>query len=102
MFVRAAPPPIRRGLEKYHVALLAGTALWIYLAGFAPNTNPHDWARDEAEERVRRRAAGEEVLYGVNYAALRVMKEKGAISAERAAELTAGAVVEPAPVIRLQ
>ena len=50
---------------------------------------------------MRRRAAGEEVVYGVNYSALRFMKERGALSEGRAAELEAGAIVVPGPV-RLQ
>lgn len=36
-----------------------------------PNTDITDWARDEAEERAARRAAGLPVEYGVNYAALK-------------------------------
>ena len=72
------------------------------MAQYSPNTNPHDWARDEVEERHRRAADGKEVLYGVNYAALRYMKEKGAIKEEEAAELEGGAVVAPykAPIKR--
>ena len=57
-------------------------AIWaaIVLATVAyyniPNTNPADWARDEAEERIRRRIQGLPVEYGVNYAALRFMAER--------------------------
>lgn len=72
---------------------LAGTAAVYFAAQYAPNTNPHDWARDEAEERMRRRASGQEVQFGVNYAAIRFMKEKGALTEEQASELEGGAVV---------
>lgn len=34
-------------------------------------------------------------MYGVNYAALRFMKEKGALTEEAAAELEAGAIPRP-------
>jgi len=35
----------------------------------------YDWARDEAEERIRRRLDGKSVEYGYNYAALRAIRE---------------------------
>ncbi|RYG50762.1 hypothetical protein EON67_04680 [archaeon] len=41
--------------EPFHYALLAGTAALWWAAQYRPNTNPRDWARDEAEERMRRR-----------------------------------------------
>lgn len=73
--------------------LFLGGTLAVYLAAqYAPNTNPHDWARDEAEERMRRRSAGQDVVFGVNYAAIRYMKEKGALTEEAASELESGAV----------
>lgn len=53
--------------------LIMGPIIYVNL----PNTNIMDWARDEAEERVRRRLRGEPVEYGMNYAALRVMQEAG-------------------------
>jgi len=71
---------------------MAGLALVGAGALYRQNTNPHDWARDEAEERNRRRAAGLPVEFGVNYAALRFMKENGAITAEQAEALEAGAL----------
>lgn len=40
--------------EKYHYFMYAGTALLAIAATYRPNTNPQDWARDEAEERLRR------------------------------------------------
>ena len=42
--------------EAPHYALLAGTALIVLAAQFQPSSNPREWARDEAEERERRRA----------------------------------------------
>ena len=81
--------------EKYHWIFLGSSFAMYLLSQYLPNTDPHDWARDEAEERVRRRAAGQEVVYGVNYAALRFMKDKGALTEEAAAELEAGAIPRP-------
>lgn len=54
------------------VFVLAGTAAAVF-AGMklVPNTALKDWARDEAEERLRRRAQGKDVQYGVSYAGLR-------------------------------
>ena len=46
---------------------MAGLVLIGAGALYRSNTNPHDWARDEAEERNRRRAAGLPIVYGVNY-----------------------------------
>lgn len=43
----------------------------------------------------RRKEAGEEVKYGVNYAGIRYMKENGMVSAEEAARLEGGEVVPP-------
>lgn len=40
--------------EPYHNVFLAGTALIAAGMYYRRNTNPHDWARDEAEERLRR------------------------------------------------
>ena len=45
---------------------------------------------------MRRGAAGQEVLPGVNYAGLRMLKEAGALSDEEAAALEAGAIPVPA------
>lgn len=52
-------------------ASLLGT---MYL-GYAvvPNTSLKDWAKDEAEERLRRRKEGLPVRFGENYAAARAM-----------------------------
>lgn len=33
---------------------LGGTAVIAFASTYRPSTNPHDWARDEAEERLRR------------------------------------------------
>lgn len=86
--------------EAYHWLFLGGTLAVYLLAQYSPNTNPHAWARDEAEERMRRQGEGKEVLYGVNYAAIRYMREKGAISESEAQELEGGAIAAPykAPV----
>ena len=51
----------------------------------------------QAEERNRRRATGQPVEFGVNYAAIRYMRERGAVSAEEAARLEAGELPAPAP-----
>jgi hypothetical protein len=48
-------PRTREAWEKWNWLLLGGTAFIVYASTFRPNTNPHDWARDEAEERLRRR-----------------------------------------------
>ena len=53
--------------------LAGGTAAAIALFWDRPNTRVTDWAKDEAEERVRRREAGLPVKYGVNYAMLKAM-----------------------------
>lgn len=50
-------------------ALILGTVGLTWMYQYAPNTNITSWAKDEAEARNRRRAQGEEVEYGVNYAA---------------------------------
>lgn len=83
------------GWEPYHAFFLVGTAVVAWLATHAPNTNPHDWARDEVEERHRRAAEGKEVHYGVNYAAIRYMREKGVLTDAQAEELEGGAVTAP-------
>jgi hypothetical protein len=67
----------------------------VFLAGasfFRKSTSPYDWARDEAEERLRRRDAGLPVEYGVNYAGVRYMKERGVVSNEEAERLESGVV----------
>jgi hypothetical protein len=79
--------------ERYQYILYVGTALLAVLAWQRPNTNPRDWALDEGEERLRRKAAGLPVEFGVNYAGLRYLKEHGALTATEAEELEAGAVV---------
>ena len=81
-----------------HNLVLAGCALVGLGALYRSNTNPHDWARDEAEERRRRRAEGKEVVYGVNYAGISQLKAAGLISEEEAAELEAGKLEEPRPL----
>ena len=44
-----------------------------------------------------RRLAGKEVVRGVNYAGIRLLKEAGDISEEQAEALEGGLVVAPAP-----
>lgn len=51
----------------------------------------------QAEERNRRRAAGLPVEFGVNYAAIRYMRERGSATGEEADALEAGALAAPAP-----
>ena len=51
----------------------------------------------QAEERNRRRAAGLPVEFGVNYAAIRYMRERGGATGEEADALEAGALAAPAP-----
>jgi hypothetical protein len=51
----------------------------------------------QAEERNRRRAAGLPVEFGVNYAAIRYMRERGGATSEEADALEAGALAAPAP-----
>ena len=86
----------REAWEGSFFFLLAGSALVVALGSYKPNANVRDWARDEAAERMRRGAAGQEVLPGVNYAGLRMLKEAGALSDEEAAALEAGAIPVPA------
>lgn len=109
---------VREEWESLSWLFLGGTALLLLFGSTRPNTNPHDWARDEAAERLRRKAvsavlgllrrmsadgplfsavmqAGEEVLFGVHYAGIRFMRERGVVSPSEAAELEAGLVVEP-------
>ena len=81
--------------EKVAALFVVGTAGICYLASFREDTNPHRWARDEAEERLRRRAEGKPVLHGVNYAGVRYMRETGMIDPARADELEGGALAAP-------
>jgi hypothetical protein len=104
--------------EVYHYALVIGTAAIALAATQRSNTNPRDWARDEAEERERRRQvrvlpfsifillthnihivnshhvvqAGLPVEYGVNYAGIRYLKERGVVDGETAEALEGGAI----------
>ena len=85
----------REDWEGSFFFMLAGTALVVALGSLKPNANVRDWARDEASERVRRGKAGLEVVPGVNYAGIRMLKEAGALAEDEAAALEAGAI--PAP-----
>ena len=85
----------REDWEGSFFFMLAGTALVVALGSLKPNANVRDWARDEASERVRREKAGLEVVPGVNYAGIRMLKEAGALAEDEAAALEAGAI--PAP-----
>jgi hypothetical protein len=71
---------------------VVGALLVVALMVARPSSNPHDWARDEAEERMRRRDAGLPVVFGVNYAAIRFMRDIGALKPEAADALEAGDV----------
>ena len=44
--------------EMWNWLFVGGTALAILFVSTRPNTNPHDWARDEAAERLRRKEVG--------------------------------------------
>jgi hypothetical protein len=46
---------------------MAGFTFVAFAYALAPETRLTEWAKDEAEERERRRAAGEEVEFGKNY-----------------------------------
>lgn len=49
----------------------------VYEIANQPSSAPiYDWARDEAEERLRRRLQGLPVEFGFNYAALRGKGER--------------------------
>jgi hypothetical protein len=52
------------------VVFTVGSVVFSYLYSIAPNTSIDDWAKDEAEERARRRERGQDVEYGMNYAPL--------------------------------
>ena len=69
MFALQSP----RGAADYsYVFVWVGLLGTMYLASTAvPNTSMKDWAKDEAEERLRRREAGLDVKFGLNYAVLR-------------------------------
>lgn len=56
--------------EGSYWAFMASIGLIAVVYPNLPNTDVTDWARDEAEARARRRLAGLEVEYGMNYAAL--------------------------------
>lgn len=51
---------------------MGGFLLTCYLIqDVVPNSKFKDWAKDEAEERLKRRESGLPVKFGYNYAALR-------------------------------
>jgi hypothetical protein len=55
--VQALPPGQSRASESWELSYgvaFAGAGLIAVLSMGSPNTDPHDWARDEAEERMRR------------------------------------------------
>jgi hypothetical protein len=59
-------------MDYSYYLVWAGLFATFYLVrNVAPNTNMKDWARDEAEERFRRREAGLPVEFGQNYAVLK-------------------------------
>lgn len=57
--------------------MLAALVAVPFLSNAVPNNSMQDWARDEAEERIRRRVQGLPVEFGKNYAALRALEEAG-------------------------
>ena len=66
-------------------------AAYLYRA----DSNPNSWARDEAEARRRRRADGKDVVFGVNYAGIELLKNSGAVTVSEAEELEAGKIIVP-------
>ena len=73
--------------------MLGTIGISIAAATSAPNTDPHQFTRQEAHERLKRRENGEEVVYGVNYAAIKFMKENKAISVADAEKLERGEII---------
>lgn len=75
LFLGLKPGRTREPLElPMQVFMLSG----IVLAGLhilAPETRLTEWAKDEAEERERRKEAGEDVEFGHNYFQERVRSE---------------------------
>jgi hypothetical protein len=53
------------------------------------------WASYEAAERIRRRANGEEVVFGVNYAGVRFLEGSRAIDKEQAEAIRSGQEAGP-------
>eukprot|EP01138_Halocafeteria_seosinensis_P016292 gb/GECG01016622.1/.p1 GENE.gb/GECG01016622.1/~~gb/GECG01016622.1/.p1 ORF type:complete len:201 (+),score=26.19 gb/GECG01016622.1/:1-603(+) len=62
--------------EPSYYLVWAGLIFALVMGYRAPETI-QDWARDEAEERIRRRIQGQPVEYGYNYATFRYMREQG-------------------------
>ncbi|KAA0147445.1 hypothetical protein FNF27_06694 [Cafeteria roenbergensis] len=74
--------PVRGGRKiagwEWSFIVFVGAIVW---AGVAISKQPsqapiYEWARDEAEERLRRRILGLPVEFGYNYAALRAIAER--------------------------
>jgi hypothetical protein len=96
LFVFSLKDPHSDGYwEPYHYLFLIGTiGISVAAATSAPNTDPHQFTRQEAQERLKRRENGEEVVYGVNYAAIKFMKENKAISMSDAEKLERGEILQ--------
>lgn len=73
------PEGEQRKLEVWEIPFWIVVACTLGLPFIVSNTRGspslYDWARDEAEERIRRRLDGKTVEYGYNYAALRAIRE---------------------------
>ena len=60
---------------------------------YRADSNPNSWARDEAEARRRRREDGKDVVFGVNYAGVELLRKSGAVTVSEAEELEAGKII---------
>ena len=74
-FLGLKPGRKREGFElPMQLFFLSGVVL-VGLHILAPETRLTEWAKDEMEERQRRKDAGEDVEFGRNYFQERVRKE---------------------------
>jgi hypothetical protein len=78
------------------VCLVLGVGLWKF-SDSARKADITQWARDEAEERIRRRAQGLPVEFGMNYAALRAIDEEQRRRAATTGELSEAEMVHYGP-----
>ena len=79
--------------EWTNFAVVTGCVLICAAYLYRADSNPNSWARDEAEARRRRRADGKDVVFGVNYAGIELLKNSGAVTVSEAEELEAGKII---------
>lgn len=79
--------------EWTNFAVISGCILIGAAYLYRADSNPNSWARDEAEARRRRRLEGKEVIFGVNYSGIELLKKSGAVTESEAEELEAGKII---------